>query len=215
MVRGWPIGERLTDGRLFAAAARRNQAPILEVLGRELPPTGLVLETASGTGQHIVHFARSLPSLSWQPSDPDPGFRNSISLWIEFEHLVNVHAPITLDVRQQPWPIAAADAIVCINMIHVAPWAATQALFEGAQKVLSRGNLLFLYGPFRRSGSHTAPSNARFDDELRAHDPEWGLRDIEVLADVANQTGFALTDTVTMPANNFSLVFRKRDAAAH
>jgi hypothetical protein len=100
-------------------------------------------------------------------------------------------------------------------MIHVAPWAATQALFDGAQKVLSRGNFLFLYGPFRRSGSHTAPSNARFDDELRAHDPEWGLRDIEALAEVADQSGFALADTVTMPANNFSLVFRKRDAAAH
>jgi hypothetical protein len=213
-VPGWQIGERLTDGRLFAAAAGRNQAPILEVLERELPPSGLVLEVASGTGQHVAHFAKSLPRLSWQPSDPDPGLRRSISLWIEIEQLANVKMPITLDVRQQPWPIASADAIVCINMVHIAPWAATPALFNGARQVLSRGNLLFLYGPFRRGGSHTAPSNAHFDAELRARDPEWGLRDVEALAAVGNDSGFALADTIAMPANNLSLVFRKRDAAA-
>lgn len=211
-MRDWRIGERLNDGRWFAPAAERNREPILEVLRGELPQNGRVLEVASGTGQHVVHFARSLPHLSWQPSDPDPGFRRSIALWIEHEQLVNVRAPIALDVRQPPWPVGAADAVVCINMVHVAPWAATQALFEGVQQVLPREGLLFLYGPFRRAGRHTAPSNAKFDAELRARDPEWGLRDIEALAAVGNHTGLALVDTVGMPANNFSLVFRKRDA---
>jgi SAM-dependent methyltransferase len=213
-VRDWQIGEKLTDGRWFAAAAGRNQAPILAVLERELPRSGLVLEIASGTGQHVAHFAKSLPHLSWQPSDPDPGFRCSISRWIAFERLANVKEPLALDVRQQPWPIATADAIVCINMVHVAPWAATQALFEGARQVLSHQKLLFLYGPYRRGGGHTAASNASFDADLRAHNPEWGLRDVEALAAVADHNGFALADTLVMPANNLSLVFRKRDAPA-
>jgi SAM-dependent methyltransferase len=182
------------------------------VLARELPQSGLVLEIASGTGQHVARFAKSAPNVSWQPSDPEAGFRRSIELWIDFEHLANVNLPLALDVRLQPWPIAAADAIVCINMVHVAPWAAALALFEGARQVLAPDNLLFLYGPFRRGGQHTSPSNAKFDADLRAHDPEWGLRDIEALATVANDTGFVLADTVAMPANNFSLIFRKRDA---
>jgi SAM-dependent methyltransferase len=211
-VPNWQIGGRLTDGRWFAPAAERNQAPILEVLARELPPSGLVLEIGSGTGQHVARFAKSVPKLTWQPSDPDVAFRRSIEQWIEFEHLANVNLPLALDVRLQPWPIAAADAIVCINMVHVAPWAAALALFDGARRVLARDHLLFLYGPFRRAGQHTAPSNAKFDADLRAHDPEWGLRDIEALATVANDTGLILADTIAMPANNFSLIFRKRDA---
>ena len=173
-----------------------------------------MLEIASGTGQHVAHFARLLPHLTWQPSDPDPGFRRSIALWIAIEHLANVNAPIMLDVRQQPWPISTANAIICINMVHVAPWAAAHALFDGARHVLMPGSLLYLYGPFRRGGDHTSPSNARFDAELRAHDSEWGLRDVEALAALGNDSGFALADTITMPANNLSLVFRKRDAAA-
>jgi SAM-dependent methyltransferase len=213
-VRNWQIGEKASDGRWFAAAAGRNRDPILAVLERELPRSGLVLEIASGTGQHVAHFARSLPQLSWQPSDPDAEFRRSISLWIDFEHLANVKEPLDLDVREQPWPIASADAIVCINMLHVAPWAAAQALFEGARQVLSQQNLLFLYGPYRRGGGHTAASNAKFDAELRARDAEWGLRDVEALADLADHNGFTLADTLAMPANNLSLVFRKRNAAA-
>lgn len=211
-MRDWQIGERLTDGRWFAPAAERNQAPILEVLARELPQSGLVLEIASGTGQHIARFAQALSGLSWQPSDPDAAFRRSISRWIEFEHLANVKPPLALDARLSRWPIAAAQAIICINMIHVAPWAATPALFEGARQVLAGDSLLFLYGPFRRSGQHTAPSNAKFDADLRAHDPEWGLRDVEAVAAVAHDTGFVLADEVAMPANNLSLIFRKRDA---
>ena len=214
MVRDWPIGERLADGRWFAPAAERNQAPIFEVLERELPESGLVLEIASGTGQHTAGFAKSLPHLRWQPSDPDAGFRHSISRWIDLEHLENVNAPVALDVRLQPWPIAAAQAIICINMVHVAPWEATLALFEGAKQVLSAESLLFLYGPYRRGGEHTAPSNARFDADLRASNPGWGVRDLEAVAAVADDAGFALAETVAMPANNLSLIFRKRSATA-
>lgn len=202
----------MTDGRWFAPAAERNQGPILEVLKRELPQSGLVLEIASGTGQHVARFAKSLPHLSWQPTDPDAGHRRSISRWIAFEQLVNVLEPTALDVRQQPWAIIAADAIVCINMVHVAPWAATQALFAGAHEVLTRDGLLFLYGPYRREGRHTAPSNAKFDAALRAHDPEWGLRDVAAMERLSNQAGISLAHVVAMPANNLSLIFRKDHA---
>ena len=205
----WKIGEQLADGRWVAPAAERNKGPILEVLQRILPPRGLVLEIGSGTGQHIVHFAKALSQLSWQPSDPDADNRRSIALWSRLEELGNVKPPLELDARERPWPIGAADAIVCINVVHVSPWAATRALFDGAREVLPLGGVLFLYGPYRRGGRHTAPSNEKFDADLRAHDPEWGLRDIDELADVAARTGFTLAEIVDMPANNFSLVFRK------
>ena len=205
----WKIGERLPDGRWVAPAAERNQGPILEVLQRVLPPRGLVLEIGSGTGQHVVHFAKALSQLSWQPSDPDAENRQSIALWSRVEELGNVKPPLALDVRVRPWPIDAADAIVCINVVHVSPWAATLALFEGVREVLPREGVLFLYGPYRRGGRHTAPSNEKFDADLRAHNPEWGLRDIGELAEVADRAGFALAEIVDMPANNFSLVFRK------
>ncbi len=213
-MRNRQIGETLTDGRRCAPAAERNQAPILEVLEPELPQKGLVLEIASGTGQHVACFAKALPHLSWQPSDPDSECRRSIARWIDFQRLGNVAAPIALDVRHQPWPVLAADAIVCINMVHIAPWSATLSLFAGAQRVLPPGGLLFLYGPYRRDGRHTALSNAQFDAELRARDPEWGLRDVEALAEVGKGAGFILADTVAMPANNFSLVFRGRAATS-
>jgi len=205
----WKIGERLPDGRCVAPAAERNKGPILEVLQRVLPPRGLVLEIGSGTGQHVVHFAKALSLLSWQPSDPDPENRQSIALWSRVEELGNVRAPLALDVRERPWPIDAADAIVCSNVVHVSPWAATLALFDGVREVLPSEGVLFLYGPYRRGGRHTAPSNEKFDADLRAHNPEWGLRDIDELAEVADRVGFALAEIVDMPANNFSLVFRK------
>jgi SAM-dependent methyltransferase len=205
----WKIGERLPDGRWVAPAAERNKGPILEVLQRVLPPRGLVLEIGSGTGQHVVHFAKALSQLSWQPSDPDTENRQSIALWSRVEELGNVEPPLALDVRLRPWPIDAADAIVCINVVHVSPWAATLALFDGVGEVLPSQGVLFLYGPYRRGGRHTAPSNEKFDADLRAHNPEWGLRDIDELAEVADRVGFALAEVVDMPANNFSLVFRK------
>ena len=205
----WRIGERLSDGRKVAPAADRNKGPILEVLRRVLPAHGLVLEIGSGTGQHVVHFARALPGLFWQPSDPDREHLRSIGAWSHVENLANVLAPLELDVCKHPWPIAAADAIVCINMIHVSPWAATEVLIAGAREMLPREGVLFLYGPYRRHGRHTALSNEAFDADLRAHDPAWGLRDMEEVEKSGSRAGFALVETVAMPANNFSIVFRK------
>jgi SAM-dependent methyltransferase len=208
------LGDRLEDGRWFTASAERNKGPILAVLERVLPQTGLVLEIGSGTGQHVAHFARALPRLTWQPSDPDADFRRSVESWIAAERLENVSPPIDLDVLRRPWPIADADAIVCVNMIHVAPWAATQALLGSASQVLPDGGVLFLYGPYRRFGGHTAPSNAAFDAQLRAQDPEWGVRDLEAVVELAGAEGLELTEVVEMPANNFGVVFRKHRVGA-
>jgi len=195
------------SARRVAPSAERNKGPILELLARVLPPRGLVLEIASGTGQHVVHFARALPALEWQPSDADPGGRLSIERWIREEALGNVRAPIALDVLQHPWPIDRADAVACINMIHIAPWAATPALFRGIHAIAAR--IAVLYGPYRRGGAHTAPSNEAFDADLRARDPSWGVRDLEAVADAAAEEGFTLDEIVPMPANNFTLVFRR------
>jgi hypothetical protein len=195
---------------LFIAAAERNKGPILDVLARVLPRRGIVLEIASGTGQHVIHFAEALPGLTWQPSDPDPELRESIALRIQEQQLTNVNPPVDLDVARLPWPLQTTDAVVCINMIHVAPWAATLALFEGAKTLLPTQHILFLYGPYRRYGRHTAESNAQFDSDLRARDPEWGLRDLEEVTTIASHAGFALTEIVEMPANNFSLILERR-----
>ena len=204
-------GDKTADGKWSIPAAERNKGPILGVLARVLPRRGLVLEIASGTGQHVVHFARALPELTWQPSDPDPELRASIALRGREEQLANVKSPIDLDVTQLPWPLQTADAVLAINMIHVAPWSATLALFEGAKVLLPAEHVLFLYGPYRRDGQHTSPSNAQFDLDLRNVNPEWGLRDLEAVSDVAARAGFALAETVEMPANNFSLIFKRRE----
>jgi len=204
-------GEKRADGAWISPSAERNKGPILEVLARVLPGRGVVLEIASGTGQHVLHFARGLPGLTWQPSDPDAELRDSIALRVRDERLANVKAPIDLDVTSLPWPLRTADAAVCINMIHVAPWSATRALFEGAKALLPARHVLFLYGPYRRFGEHTSESNARFDSDLRAHDPEWGVRDLEAVSEVAAREGFVLAEIVEMPANNLSLVFERRE----
>jgi len=202
-------GEKQADGKWFTSSAERNKDPILAVLARVLPRRGVVLEIASGTGQHVIHFAKALSSLTWQPSDADADLRKSIGLRIEQEHLANANTPLDLDVTRLPWPIQAAEAVVCINLIHVAPWSATQALFDGARALLPVRHVLFLYGPYRRFGQHTSESNERFDADLRAHNPEWGLRDLEAVSEVALARGFALAEVVEMPANNFSLVFKR------
>jgi cyclopropane fatty-acyl-phospholipid synthase-like methyltransferase len=202
-------GEKRADGKWFTPSAERNKGPILDVLARVLPRRGVVLEIASGTGQHVVHFAKALPGLTWQPSDQDAELRESIALRVAEERLANVNPPIDLDVSGLPWPLRRADAVVCINMIHVAPWPATRALFEGARALLPAQHVLFLYGPYRRFGRHTAKSNEQFDSDLRAHDPEWGLRDVEAVSEVAASYGFALAEIVEMPANNLSLVFKR------
>ncbi len=192
---------------MLSAAAERNKEPILRVLRRVLPSSGLVLEIASGSGRHVAHFAPALPGLEWQPSDPDPACRESIRA--EVAGLGNVRAPLDLDVRRRPWPVQRVDAVVCINLIHIAPWPATEALAAGAGEVLGADGVLFLYGPYRRFGRHTAPSNVAFDASLRARDPAWGVRDLETVVELAGSAGFRLEDVVEMPANNLSAVLRK------
>src|SRR4030095_9039526 len=204
-------GEKQADGKWFLPPAESNKGPILDVLSRVLPTRGVVLEIASGTGQHVVHFAKALSDLTWQPSDPDPELRQSIALRVREEQQANVNSPIDLDVTKLPWPLQTADAVVAINLIHVAPWFATLALFEGAKALLPPEHVLFLYGPYRRCRHHTSESNAQFDLDLRTNNPQWGLRDLEAVSDVAAGAGFVLAETVGMPANNFSLVFKRRD----
>jgi SAM-dependent methyltransferase len=194
--------------RRTAPAAERNKEPILGVLKRVLPARGLVLEIASGTGQHVAHFARALRGLEWQPTEFDASMLPSIAEWIEAEQLTNVRTPLVLDVGK-PWPVDRADAIVCINMVHISPWQATLDLMSGAARVLGRGAVLFLYGPYRRFGAHTTPSNEAFDADLRARNPEWGLRDLESVEEAAQRQGFALRDIINMPANNLSVVFER------
>lgn len=191
-----------------APATARNRDPILGVLRDILPATGLVLEVASGTGEHVAHFAAALPALTWQPGDPDDEGRASIDAWCA--DLPNVRPAIALDAAAAGWPIERADAMLCINMIHISPWAATLGLMAGAGRLLPAGAPLYLYGPYRRAGVPTAPSNDAFDLDLKARNPEWGLRTLEDVVAVAAEAGLAFDRLVEMPANNLSLVFRKR-----
>ena len=197
------------DRRLYFAAAARNRQPILDVLQEHLPPRGLALEVASGSGEHVVHFAQACPDLVFQPSDPDPAHRASIDAWTAALGLANVRPAIDLDAMAPTWPVAAANAVLCSNMIHIAPWAATVGLVRGAGRIVPPGGVLYLYGPYRRGGRHTAPSNAAFDASLRAQHTAWGVRDLEAVADLAAAEGFAAPIVVEMPANNLSLVLRK------
>ena len=200
----------LEDARLFAPAVARNRAPILAVLERVLPGQGLVLEVASGSGEHAAHFARAMPRLRWQPSDPDPRARASIAAFCAEAGLPNLLPPLALDAAAARWPIEAADAVLCINMIHIAPWSAARGLMAGAARLLSPEAVLFLYGPYKEAGRHTAASNDAFDADLRARDSRWGVRDLEEVAALARRHGFAHEESVVMPANNLSLVFRRR-----
>ena len=197
------------DERRFAPATERNREPILAALRQELPESGLVLEVASGTGEHVVHFARALPGLVWQPSDPAPDALGSIAAWSAAEALENVLPPIALDAAAPLWPISRADALVCINMVHISPWAATEGLMQGAGRLLSAGAQLCLYGPYHRAGTPIAPSNAAFDRDLRSRNPDWGLRDLDAVAALAEGHALRLERTLDMPANNLTLVFRK------
>ena len=198
------------DGRLFAPAAERNRQPILDVLSRILPEKGRVLEVASGSGEHALWFARSLHPLVWQPSDPDPSCRRSIAAHGAQAGIDTLEAPLDLDAGAADWPIENADAVVCINMTHIAPWEVTVGLVAGAARILPSEGVLYLYGPYLRGGRHTAPSNAAFDASLRAHNPDWGLRDVEAVAALAGPQGLALNEVVEMPSNNLSLVFTRQ-----
>jgi len=202
-------GAAPADGLPVAPAAERNKGAILDVLRPSLPAAGTVLEIASGTGQHVLHFARALPHLCFQPSEPDADSRAIVAARVARAGLPNLAAPLDLDVAREPWPIGAADAIVCINMIHISPWTATLALFAGARRVLPAGAVLCLYGPFRRHGEHTAPSNAAFDADLRRRDPSWGVRDLETVTEVAAEAGLTLERVEPMPANNLTVLFRR------
>ncbi len=192
-----------------APATERNRDAILAVLTRVLPATGTVLEIASGSGQHAVHFAAGLPGLTWQPSDPDPEALASIAAWAAEAGLSNLRPPVQLDAAAEVWPALAVDAIVCINMIHIAPWSAALGLIAGAERSLPVGGVLYLYGPYRFDGELTAPSNQAFDESLRARDPAWGVRDLRDIEAAARSRSLELGETVAMPANNHSLVFRR------
>jgi hypothetical protein len=204
-----PIDQAEVDPRLFAPATQRNRAPILEVLSQVLPSDGLVLELASGSGEHAVWFAQHLRPLEWQPSDPDPEMRRSIAAHAQSLGVKTLKAPLDLDVTRHPWPITRADAVVCINLLHIAPWPAAAGLIAGAARLLEPTQVLFLYGPYRRGGQHTAPSNAAFDEDLRSRNPDWGVRDLETVVELGEQQGFALRDVVEMPANNLSVVLTR------
>jgi SAM-dependent methyltransferase len=200
----------ILERRVASPHIARNREPILAVMRRVFAQTGKVLEIASGSGEHAVFVGRAMPGLVWQPSDPDADSRASIAAWIAHEQLANVLPPLDIDVRAKDWGVTAPfDAVVAINIIHISPWEATLGLFEGAGRLLRAGGILYLYGPYRRDGRHTAPSNAAFDRSLKERNPSWGVRDIDEVLRVGKDTGLALREIVEMPANNLSVVFGK------
>ncbi|MBW4510075.1 MAG: DUF938 domain-containing protein [Scytonematopsis contorta HA4267-MV1] len=205
------------DNRQHAPATQRNREAILEVLLQVLPPTGTALEVASGTGEHAVFFAPHLLPRKWLPSDPNPTSRDSIAAWKDNSPSSNLFSPIEIDVRANVWPVekdpspqwSPITAIVNINMIHISPWSACLGLMAGANRILPPGGILYLYGPYKQSGKHTAPSNAAFDESLRAQNPEWGVRDLDDVIAAANKEDFSFLKTFQMPANNLSVVFKR------
>lgn len=203
----------MTSGtaKRHAPATARNREAILAVLRAVLPPRGTVLEVASGTGEHAVYFARALPQLTWQPSDPSAEARASIAAWAAEAKLANLRPPLAIDATVDAFAVAELAAVVAINMVHISLWAATEGLVAGAAKALPGGGVLLLYGPYRQGGRHTAPSNAAFDAELRAQDPSWGVRDLEAVTDLATAAGLVLDRVVPMPANNLCVAYKRLD----
>ena len=197
------------EGARHAPATARNRDPLVDALRPLLPARGLVLEVASGTGEHAVHFARRFPDLTWQPTDADPKAVASITAWGEARPAPNLLPPLRLDVRE-PWPIERADAVLAVNLTHISPWSATEALVAGGARTLSLGGPLIVYGPFWRAGVEPAASNLAFDGALRARDPDWGLRRLDAVTRVAMAAGMALADVVEMPANNLLVCWRRR-----
>jgi SAM-dependent methyltransferase len=198
-----------SDPRLHRPHVARNRDPILEVLSRILPPRGLVLEVASGSGEHAAYFAAKMPSLIWQPTDPDEEALASIAAHRAAAGAANLLPPLQLDVHAERWPIDRADAVLCNNMIHIAPWSACEGLIAGAARILPAGGILYLYGPYKVDGRHTAPSNQAFDAQLRAQNAAWGIRDLADVQALAGRHGFGQAETVAMPANNLSVIFRR------
>lgn len=200
------------QGRRSSPAALRNREPIAEVLKDWLPPSGTVLEVASGTGEHAVHFARRFPALQWQPSDQSSEAIRSIEAWRAEAQLSNFLDPIQLNASDPTWPVQSAEAVLCINMTHISPWSATLGLLEGSSRVLGSGAPLIFYGPWFADDVPAAPSNLDFNLQLRSRDSAWGVRKVEDLAAAASARGFKLTDRRAMPANNFMLLLRICDS---
>jgi SAM-dependent methyltransferase len=212
---GRPAG----DARLYSPSAARNRDAIRAVALAHLPQPGRVLELASGSGEHAVHLAAALPTVRWWPGDPDPRARDSIRAWLTASGLANLEDPHATDVADRPWPTAVEDAapfdaLVAINLVHIAPFEAAVGLFSGAGRLLRPGGKLLLYGPFARAGAHTADSNGEFDRSLRARDPRWGVRDLEYdLLPLAAAQDLELTHVIPMPANNFSVILGRAPRA--
>ena len=199
----------MTAARVAPAVAR-NRAAIAEVLQSRLPQPGTVVEIASGSGEHAVYFCAAMPGLTWQPTDRDDAALASIEAWRAQARLANLLPPVRLDAATADWPVGRADAVVAINMIHIAPWAATLGLMAGAARLLAPGGLLYLYGPYRQDGQHTADSNAAFDADLQARDAQWSVRDLGDVGAAAAAEGLALDRVIPRPANNLSVLFRRR-----
>lgn len=196
--------------RLFYPATERNRDPILSVLKNILPEEGHFLEIASGSGEHIVHFAQHFKKSIWQPSDLEEDALLSIQAWCDYLKLKNVKAPLKLDTTtHHNWPEIGLDGILCINMIHISPWEATIGLMKKAGNLLKKDGILYTYGPYKKGGQHTAASNQSFELWLKEKDPRFGVRDLEAVEAEANLNGLALNEIIEMPANNFSLVFHK------
>ena len=204
----YTMGDLGAGARRRAPAAARNVEPIGDVLAEWLPPSGLVLEVASGTGEHALAFARRFPELAWQPTDPDPLALSSIAEWAK-DGAPNLRLPLALDAASADWPVARADALLNINMVHISPWPAALGLLDGARRLLGKGARLILYGPWLEEGVSAAPSNLAFDRDLKARDPEWGLRTVEQFAAEAETREFDLIERRHMPANNLMLLFER------
>jgi hypothetical protein len=199
----------MNDLRQRSPSVARNRDAIAAILEQTLPRAGLVLEIASGSGEHVAFFAEKFRALRFQPSDADVTARLSISAWAAECGVSNVAPPLALDAGSDQWPIENADAVLCVNMIHISVWRATQGLFRGAARLLPARAPLYLYGPYKRGGVHTAPSNVEFDAWLKAKNPEYGVRDLEAVAELARDAGFGAPEIIDMPANNFSVIFRR------
>lgn len=198
----WLASEAEGEGRKFAPAVQRNREAIAAVLDDLLPSNGVVLELASGSGEHAVYFAGLFPHLNWQPSDPDPHALASIEAWREHAGLSNLLAPLNIDAGASAWPIETVDAVLCINMVHISPWSSTEGLIAGSARLLKPGQPLFIYGPFEQAGVETAPSNIAFDASLRERNPEWGVRRVDDVIALARDFGFKREQIIPMPANN-------------
>ena len=205
----WTPGDGEAADKRHAPATLRNREAIAAVLADWLPASGTVLEVASGSGEHAVHFAAAFPGLDWQPSDPDPAGLTSIAAWRAEAGLANIAPPLAIDAAAAEWPVDRADAMLCINMIHISPWEATLGLFAGAARLLAKGSPLVLYGPYIEPDAPTAASNLAFDASLRSRDPAWGLRDTDAVKAAAADAELAFAERRAMPANNLMLLFRR------